>query len=134
LSVSIGGNIACLESIPDHFRIVQSANMAAIHEDIGRFGMQYGVLIGYMGRKLSGGQKQRPILARAQYRGPKTLFLVEPTSHLDLTNKQSISKNVRGLKLTRVIVAHRKETIDSTDYVPKLETLKDKKQVAKSQN
>lgn len=66
---------------------------------------------------MSGGQKQRVILARALYRNPKLLFLDEATSHLDVMKERLVNEAVRQLKLTKVIVAHRPETIASADRV-----------------
>ena len=79
--------------------------------------MGYHGLIGDMGSSLSGGQKQRIILARALYRQPKLLFLDEATSHLDVGNEQLVNTAIRRLQVTRVIVAHRPETIASADRV-----------------
>src|SRR3546814_4034862 len=79
--------------------------------------MGYHGLIGDMGSSLSGGQKQRVILARALYRKPKLLFLDEATSHLDVMKERLVNEAVRGLRLTKVIVAHRPETIASADRV-----------------
>jgi ATP-binding cassette subfamily B protein RaxB len=73
-----------------------------------------------MGTVFSGGQKQRILLARALYREPRILFLDEATSHLDLVRERAVNDAVRQLKLTRVIVAHRSETIASADRVIKL--------------
>ena len=70
-----------------------------------------------MGSALSGGQKQRIILARALYREPKILFLDEATSHLDVANEKAINENLKALNITKIMVAHRKETIDSADRV-----------------
>ncbi len=79
--------------------------------------MGYHGLIGDMGSSLSGGQKQRIILARALYRQPKLLFLDEATSHLDVDNEQLVNAAIRRLNVTRVIVAHRPETIASAGRV-----------------
>lgn len=70
-----------------------------------------------MGTTLSGGQKQRVILARALYRKPRLLFLDEATSHLDVERERIVNDAVRGLSLTKLIIAHRPETIASADRV-----------------
>ena len=79
--------------------------------------MGYHSLIGDMGSSLSGGQKQRLLLARALYREPRLLFLDEATSHLDVANERLVNQAVKELALTKVIVAHRPETIASADRV-----------------
>ncbi|MBP8741958.1 MAG: peptidase domain-containing ABC transporter, partial [Pseudoxanthomonas sp.] len=44
-------------------------------------------------------------------------FLDEATSHLDVANERLVNQAVRELALTKVIVAHRPETIASADRV-----------------
>ena len=70
-----------------------------------------------MGSALSGGQRQRLMLARALYRQPQFLFLDEATSHLDVACERQVSEAVSRLPVTRVIVAHRPETIASASRV-----------------
>jgi ATP-binding cassette subfamily B protein RaxB len=70
-----------------------------------------------MGTVLSGGQKQRVLLARALYKRPKILVLDEATSHLDLQREQQVNTAIGTLQMTRVIVAHRPETIASASRV-----------------
>ena len=79
--------------------------------------MGYHTLVTDVGTGLSGGQKQRVLLARALYRRPRILVLDEATSHLDLGNERSVNEAVRSMALTRVIVAHRPETIATSDRV-----------------
>lgn len=67
--------------------------------------------MGDIGSGLSGDQKQRILLARALYKNPKLLVLDEATSHLDVWNKQAVNAAIQSIPLTRVIVAHRPETI-----------------------
>ncbi|MCC7634783.1 peptidase domain-containing ABC transporter [Stenotrophomonas rhizophila] len=114
---SISDNIAFEDEGLDEARVREAAGLAAVHDDIAMMPMGYNSLIGDMGTTLSGGQKQRVILARALYRQPRLLFLDEATSHLDVERERLVNDAVRRLDLTRVIIAHRPETIASTDRV-----------------
>ena len=79
--------------------------------------MGYKSLIGDMGSALSSGQKQRLILARALYREPKILFMDEATSHLDIVTESVVNQAMKNLNITRVVIAHRPETIKAADRV-----------------
>ena len=82
--------------------------------------MGYDSLVGDMGTALSGGQKQRVLIARALYRRPKILFLDESTSELDEDNEARVEDSLRALGLSRVIIAHRRGTIERADRVLRL--------------
>jgi ATP-binding cassette subfamily B protein RaxB len=114
---SIGDNISFGDMSPDAERVRRSAEQAAIDREIQAMPMGYHTLIGDMGSSLSGGQKQRVILARALYRNPRVLFLDEATSHLDVERERAVNIAIRSLSLTRIIIAHRPETIASADRV-----------------
>lgn len=114
---SIADNIAFFDPDLDMARVEAAARLAAIHADIMAMPMGYFGLIGDMGNAMSGGQKQRMILARALYRQPRLLLLDEATSHLDTMRERLVNESVRNLQLTKIIVAHRPETIASADRV-----------------
>lgn len=117
---SISDNISFFDHKADPAWIEECAKMAAIHEEIMAMPMAYNTLIGDMGTALSGGQKQRILLARALYKRPSILFLDEATSHLDIAREAMVNEAIHALKVTRVIVAHRPETIASADRVIEL--------------
>jgi ATP-binding cassette subfamily B protein RaxB len=114
---SLADNISFFDSGADQAWIEECARLASIHEDITLMPMGYNTLVGDMGTVLSGGQKQRVLLARALYKRPRILFLDEATSHLDLAREQAVNAAIQSLNITRVIVAHRPETIASADRV-----------------
>ncbi|MEZ9823145.1 peptidase domain-containing ABC transporter [Shewanella sp. 10N.286.45.A1] len=120
LSGSVADNIAFFDDKIDMEHLVYCADLAAIHDDISSMPMGYHSLIGDMGSSLSGGQKQRIILARALYKKPKILFMDEATSHLDTALESDINRAIKQMKITRVIIAHRKETIASANREIKL--------------
>jgi ATP-binding cassette, subfamily B, bacterial CvaB/MchF/RaxB len=111
LAGTIGDNIAFFDAQVDQERVRECARVAAIADDIEQMQMGYGTLIGDMGAAISGGQKQRILLARALYKQPKILFLDEATSHLDVALERRVNEAIARLNITRVIVAHRPETI-----------------------
>ena len=82
--------------------------------------MGYNALIGDMGSSLSGGQKQRVLLARALYRQPKILFMDEATSHLDIQLEHYVNEAISQLPMTRIIIAHRPQTILNADRIIQL--------------
>ncbi|GAA4272262.1 peptidase domain-containing ABC transporter [Aquimarina gracilis] len=121
LSGSIADNICFFDPEFDQQWIESCAQMAAIHQDIIQMPMGYHTLIGDMGSSLSGGQKQRLLLARALYKRPKILFLDEATSHLDVGLESVVNETVKKLNITRIIIAHRPDTIAMADQVVALQ-------------
>src|SRR6516162_8704911 len=113
LSGSIADNICFFDESFELDHMMHCAELAGIHEEICRMPMTYNSLIGDMGTSLSGGQKQRVLLARALYRRPGMLFMDEGTSHLDLATERQVTAAVKALGLTRIVIAHRPETIAS---------------------
>jgi ATP-binding cassette subfamily B protein RaxB len=114
---SISDNISFFDPEADMAWITECARMAAIDAEITAMPMAYNTLVGDMGTVLSGGQKQRVLLARALYKRPKILFLDEATSHLDMAKEHEVNQAVNSLKMTRIIIAHRPETIASAKRV-----------------
>lgn len=114
---SIADNISFFDPAANQAQSEAAARLAVIHDDIMAMRMAYQSLVGEMGSSLSGGQKQRVILGRALYRQPQLLVLDEPTSHLDVKCELEVTRQVYELAVTRIVIAHRPETITSTQRV-----------------
>jgi ATP-binding cassette subfamily B protein RaxB len=120
LSGSLMDNISFFDPEMDEAHVIKCATLASIHQDIEQMPMGYNTLIGDMGTTLSGGQRQRLLLARALYCKPKILFMDEATSSLDTKLESIVNNAVKQLNITRIIIAHRPETIRSADKVVSL--------------
>jgi ATP-binding cassette subfamily B protein RaxB len=116
-SGTIAENIHFFSENPDMVRIEESVKMSALEREIAAMPMGYETHIGTAGRGISGGQKQRLLIARALYRRPSLLIFDESTSHLDLTTEKMIASSLSELRVTRVMVAHRPETVAIADRV-----------------
>jgi ATP-binding cassette subfamily B protein RaxB len=116
-SGSLAENIAFFDDDLDMERVYDAARLACIDADIGQMAMGYETPVGDMGSSLSGGQRQRLLLARALYQKPHILFLDEGTSNLDVTTEKAVNDAVSTLGITRIVVAHRPQTIAMADRV-----------------
>ncbi len=120
LAGSLRDNITLFDPQPDQERLMEAASMAAIADTIAAMPMGFETLLGDMGSSLSGGQRQRVLLARALYRQPSILLLDEASSHLDSATERAINQSLRALPMTRILVAHRRETLAMADRVIEL--------------
>jgi len=81
------------------------------------------------------------LLARALYRQPKVLVMDEGTAHLDVQHEQAVNAAIAAMGITRIIIAHRQETIAQASRVlvmaggklHDLKTLIEQQQLALSQ-
>lgn len=117
---SIADNVSFFDHDTDRDWIETCCKHAAIHDEIAALPMGYHTLVGDMGTVLSGGQKQRLLIARALYRRPKILILDEATCHLDLVVEARVVEMLKSLNITRIVVAHRPQTIASAERVLEL--------------
>lgn len=121
LSGTIADNVAFFDETIDIDRVWEVLEAAGLREEVAAMPMQVETFVGDMGGALSGGQKQRLLIARALYKQPSLLFLDEATSHLDVRREGHVNRSLKGLKTTRVVIAHRIETIRTADRVFDLE-------------
>ena len=117
---SIADNISFFDAQPDPLWIERCARLAAIHEDIENMPMGYQTLVGDMGTVLSGGQRQRVLLARALYKRPSILVLDEATNQVDIRREAEVIRSIRALRISRIVVSHRPETISGVERVIEL--------------
>lgn len=120
-SGSIRENIALGNPTVGMDEVVRAAQMAALHDDVMDMPMRYETAIAEDGNALSGGQRQRLALARALAHTPVLLLLDEATSSLDVATEMLISRNLRQLSCTQVIIAHRLSTVRNADVILVLE-------------
>jgi ATP-binding cassette subfamily B protein RaxB len=117
LSGTIADNICFFDSEIDIEWMRECTTTAGIDAEVMAMPMNYNTIVGGLGVTLSGGQRQRILLARALYRRPKILFLDEGTSHLDVERERQVNKALSQLSITRIIIAHRPETIRAADRI-----------------
>lgn len=117
LSGTVTENVSFFDSHVDIDLVWFCLQQAALAEDILKMPMRTDTHLGDMGGSLSGGQKQRLLLARALYRKPRILILDEATSHLDVERESQINLALKSLSITRIVVAHRPQTIAAADRV-----------------
>ena len=115
LSGTVLENISFFDRQVDFNHAMRCAVVAGIHDDVMNMPMGYQTLLGDMGSILSGGQKQRLLLARALYPKPAILILDEATASVDILSERVINEHLQQLKVTRIVISHRRETVMSTD-------------------
>lgn len=117
LSGSIAENVAFFDERIDMDGVWRALEAAALKDEILAMPMKAESFVGDMGGSLSGGQKQRLLIARALYKQPSILLMDEATSHLDVQNEAWINAQLKKLNITRIVIAHRNETIRAADRV-----------------
>ncbi|WP_133151724.1 peptidase domain-containing ABC transporter [Vibrio splendidus] len=122
ISGTIAQNISFFRDSVDMDYVVECCKIACIHEEIMDFKLRYNTVVGREGTTLSSGQVQRILLARALYSKPKFLFLDESSSNLDIELERKINANINKESITKIVISHRKETIDATDVHYKLDS------------
>lgn len=119
-SGTIEQNISMFDPNPDEDWIKECAKNAHADGFIKKMTMGYSSMINRSDAGLSGGERQRLLLARALYKQPKILILDEASSHLDVDTEIKINEVLKSIKITRIMIAHRQETISLASKIVRL--------------
>jgi ABC-type bacteriocin/lantibiotic exporter with double-glycine peptidase domain len=119
--MSVRANLELAEPGAPLERLVEAARRAHVHDDIVALPMGYDTVLADRGASLSGGQRQRLALARALVADPAILLLDEATSALDAVTEARVQAQLRGLRATRILIAHRLSTVRDADLILVLE-------------
>ncbi len=118
---SVMSNIAFFDEQTNPEKVIEVAQLCAIHDEIIAMPMGYETLVGDMGSALSSGQQQRILLARSLYRDPDYLFFDEGTANIDPANEQLILRNLRSAGFGIFCVAHHPACLELADRVLELQ-------------
>ncbi len=96
--------------------VLEKANLARLLE---RFSEGLDTKVATSGNSISLGQKQLIAFMRATLRNPELLILDEATANIDTVTEQLLEEILNNLapETTKVIIAHRLNTIDNVDQI-----------------
>jgi NHLM bacteriocin system ABC transporter ATP-binding protein len=95
----------------------EAVEAVGLADEIRAMPMQMRTMISAGAGQLSGGQLQRILLARALVTKPSIIFFDEATSALDNVAQDRVTQSVKDLNATRLVIAHRLETIKTADRI-----------------
>jgi NHLM bacteriocin system ABC transporter ATP-binding protein len=96
---------------------LEAARNAGLADDIAQMPMGIHTMLSEGAANISGGQRQRLLIARALVRKPSILVFDEATSALDNRTQAIVTESLDRLKVTRILVAHRLNTIRNADQI-----------------
>ncbi len=95
----------------------EAARLAGLDTDIKAMPMGMHTVVSEGVNTLSGGQRQRIMIARAVARRPRILLFDEATSSLDNQSQAIVSTSLGNLNVTRIVIAHRLNTVRRADRI-----------------
>jgi len=114
---TIADNVKMWDESIEDFAMVLACNDAQIHHEIMERPGAYQGIITERGKNFSGGQRQRIEIATALAKEPTILLMDEGTSALDPQTETKIMKNLYGMGITLIMIAHRLDTIADCDQI-----------------
>ena len=118
-SKKINENIKQVNPEFDNERVISSAKIASVHDDITSFDKGYDTIIGEKGSSLSGGQKQRVAIARTIINNYPIVVFDDSLSAVDTKTDIQIRTALenRKHKSTTFIISHRVSTAKEADLI-----------------
>jgi len=118
-SETIGANISFASDDKSEQKMIESAKMADIHDNISEFKDGYETVLGERGITVSGGQKQRISIARALMKDAEILILDDAVSAVDVKTEKIILQNLKEIRgdKTTIMIAHRISTVENMDKI-----------------
>ena len=118
-SDTIENNIAFATDGGSTEKVIESAKLSDVHNNIEEFAEKYGTVLGERGVTVSGGQKQRISIARALMKNAPILILDDSVSAVDVKTEKVILENLRRIRQgkTTILIAHRITTIEKMDKI-----------------
>lgn len=118
-STTIKDNIAFSDLELSDEKIIDSAKLADIYDNVVDFKEGFETVLGERGVTVSGGQKQRISIARALAKDASILIFDDSVSAVDTDTEETILKNLRKIRKdkTTIIIAHRISTVRNLNKV-----------------
>ncbi len=110
-------NITLFDRRIDMHTITEAAKAACVFDAVESHSGGFNAVMSPNESSFSGGEVQRIMIARALVRKPSILIMDEATSALDTIVEEQIMKNIRGMGITLLIVAHRLSAIRDCDEI-----------------
>jgi NHLM bacteriocin system ABC transporter peptidase/ATP-binding protein len=114
---TIAENIRIWDNSIEDFAIVMAARDADIHDTIVTRTDGYGHLVREGGKNFSGGEKQRLEIARVLAVEPTVIMLDEATSALDAKTEEKVTRSIKNIGATCIIIAHRLSAVRDCDQI-----------------
>ncbi|MGA1933806.1 type I secretion system permease/ATPase [Arcobacter sp. YIC-464] len=114
---SIKDNITIGEQYVSDEEVLKAAQVAGVHEFIGKHESGYDLIVGERGEGLSGGERQAVTLARAILSNPNILILDEPTNMMDELSENKFKSNLKNIieDKTLLIITHKPSLLSLVD-------------------
>jgi ATP-binding cassette subfamily C protein LapB len=101
---SIRDNITIGEKYATDEEIIEAAEIAGVHEFLGKHEAGYDLMVGERGEGLSGGERQSVTLARTLISKPNILILDEPTNAMDMQTEDKFIRNLQNVVQGRTLI------------------------------